>query len=404
MDPETALSSWLDAAPNRERSGDFAGIRLDRYRRFLGFLPPPPAPCTVAGTKGKGSTVRLIEGALLAHGVPTIAFTSPHVRSVCERWRVDGIPVAAEVLLPLTRVVAAVEQRSGIGLTYFERTAALAVLLAANRPGCQLLWEVGLGGRLDCANALDCAVAVLTHLSHDHRDILGPTLTHIAGEKLPIVRAGQPLLIAPQSAEAHAAIRSQLPLIVPASVPVTWVAREPRRFSLALSGEHQQDNASTALAAVRLLLPQMDEQLARRGMAGTALAARCQLLTVGGRRILIDGAHNGPSVAATLAVAHQQLRPGWHLVLGLASDKEIDEILPLLTGLSEVVTIHRCGYESPRARRAGDWPPALLAKPWHDSVRQALAALPAGDLCVTGSFYLAGEALQALDPRGSLPG
>lgn len=397
MDPLDALTQWLEASPNRERSGDFTGIRLDQYREFLRYLPSPPAPCTVGGTKGKGSTVRLIEAGLIAFKVPTVAFTSPHVGSVCERWRVNGVPVAPELLLPLTAVVAAAEVKSGCGLTYFERTAALAVLLAGAIPGCQLLWEVGLGGRLDCANALDCRIAVLTHLSHDHRDILGPTLTHIAAEKLPISRVGRPLVIAPQSVAAQAAVLGQLPV----GVPVIWVTPATIPFVLALRGQHQQDNASTALAVLQQLLPDGSEAQFRAAMQQADLAARCQLLEIAGRRILIDGAHNGPSIAATMEVAKAHLRADWRLVLGLASDKEIEEISAVLP---RGKTVHRCGYDSPRARGPADWPPEMLTAPWHHHIRQALASMPTGDICITGSFYLAGEALQVLAPQGSPPG
>ena len=311
------LEAWLDTAPNRERSGDFADIRVNTFRSFLTLLPTPPAPCTVGGTKGKGSTVRLIEAALLAHGASTVAFTSPHVQTLAERWRIDGRLARIDELLPVALETARIEAASGIGLSWFERTAAMAVLLAAARPNCHLLWEVGLGGRLDCANALDCQIAVLTHLSHDHRDVLGPTLRHIAAEKLPISRPGRPLIIAPQSLEAQAAINANLPL----GVPCTWVTRTPTPVPLALVGTHQADNAATALVALKLLLPGCDEGVAWRGMASARLAARCQLVEHRGRRLLIDGAHNGPSIAATLMVAGNCLRPGWKLVLGLARDK-----------------------------------------------------------------------------------
>ena len=383
------LEVWLDTAPNRERTGDFADIRVDTFRSFLALLPTPPAPCTVGGTKGKGSTVRLIEAALLAHRASTIAFTSPHVQTLAERWRIDGRLARVDELLPVALETARIEAASGIGLSWFERTAAMAVLLAAARPECHLLWEVGLGGRLDCANALDCRIAILTHLSHDHRDVLGPTLRHIAAEKLPISRRGRPLLIAPQSPEAEVAIRANLPQ----GVPCTWVQRAATPVPLALVGTHQADNAATALAAVKLLLTTCAEDVAWQGMAGASLAARCQLVEHRGRQLLIDGAHNGPSIAATVVVAGNSLRPGWTLVLGLARDKEVDEIVAVLP---PDVPLIRCGYVSQRARDREIWPPALLATPWFENIAEALVRLPQVDLCITGSFYLAGETLAAV--------
>ncbi len=388
----TDLETWLSATVDHERNGTFRDIRIERFRAFLALLPPCPAPCTVGGTKGKGSTVRLIEAALRAHGLRTLAFTSPHVRSVRERWRLDGVPASIAELAPACAVVAEVERRSGVALTYFERTAAIAVVLAATIPACSVLWEVGLGGRLDCANALDCQVAVITHLSHDHRDVLGPTLDHIAAEKLPIARPGRPLLIAPQTPAAAAALTTQVALM-PSLGPVTWIHRHADPFALSLAGTHQHDNASTALAAAKLMYPPLDEALARSGMAHATLAARCQKIRRGERTWLIDGAHNGPSIAATLAVAHACLRPGWQLVIGTATDKEIDEITAVLpTG----IRWHRCGYDSPRARGRDAWPNGWQHTPWHADIGTLLSQVSDVDLCITGSFYLAGEALRAL--------
>lgn len=390
------IQRWLDGSVNHERDGTFRDIRLDRIVEALTRLPAPPAPLTVAGTKGKGSTVRLAEAALGAAAVPTLAFTSPHVASVLERWRIDGRPATpAAVAAAAARVAAAEDGHEP--LTWFERTFGVACVLAAERPGTAFLCEVGLGGRLDCANALDAAVAVLTHLSHDHRDVLGPTLAHIAREKLAIARVGRPLVIAPQTAAAEAAIRGELP----AGVDARWVPRGVG-YQLSLLGEHQQDNAATALAAVRLLRPGIDEGRARLGMSHATLAARCQLIPRGSRQVLVDGAHNGPSIAATIAVAQARLRPGWHLVLGLATDKEVDEVL---AAIPSAVPAFLCGYRSPRARGREQWPARVRAWPWHDQVASALAAVPTEvDVCVTGSFYLAGEALAALGRAGEIPG
>jgi dihydrofolate synthase/folylpolyglutamate synthase len=399
------IERWLSEAVNHERAGTFAAIKLERIRAFLDLLPAPPRPCTVAGTKGKGSTVRLMECALRAAGIPTLAFTSPHVATVLERWRIDGQPAAAEAIAPLCESVAALEERHRISLTYFERTFAVACLLAGQRPGTAFLCEVGLGGRLDCANALDCAVAVLTHLSHDHRDVLGPTLHHIAREKLAVSRPGMPLVIAPQGPAAALAIWRELGGLQGrsgAQPQACWVQRSARPWQLAMAGSHQQENAATAATALRCLMPGLDDATMRAGFASARLAARCQEIEHEGRRFIIDGAHNGPSILATVQVAQQRLRAGWRMILGLARDKEIDEVLAIVPS---TLVVARCGYSSPRARGREDWPDAAVSWRWHERVQEAIAAQPAGlDLCITGSFYLAGEALALLGHAGELPG
>jgi folylpolyglutamate synthase/dihydropteroate synthase len=107
-------------------------------------------------------------------------------------------------------------------------------------------------------------------------------------------------------------------------------------------------------------------------------------------------------VAATLAVADRLLRPGYRVVLGLAGDKEVEEVL---AAIPRGRALARCGYASPRARCEPDWPPEARRTPWHADVAAALAAAPPDlDLCITGSFYLAAEALSALGRQGSLPG
>ena len=378
-----AIQAWLDSAPNAERSGDFRTIRPERMRAFLARLPAPPAPCTVAGTKGKGSTVRLIEAALNGNALATVAFSSPHVVSVMERWRIDGAEADPAVIAPLCQRVESEEFAAGIRLSWFERTFAVACLLAYERQ-CAFICEVGLGGRLDATNALDAAVAVLTQVSHDHREVLGPTTWHIAHEKLAISRAGRPLVIAPQDPATALAVWHRQP----PGREVRWAQRALHPFDLALAGEHQQDNAATAMLAAQLYRPGIDLGLARAGMRTATLPARCQLVG----RVLVDGAHNGPSLHAAIAVATTCFAPGWTLLLGTARDKEIDEMLATIPAGMPVV---RCSFASPRARGETDWPEAARRWPWHADVAAAIAATP-GKLLVAGSLYLAGEALLAL--------
>ncbi len=393
---DAGIEAWLNEGLNLELDQDPRQFRLDRLLAVMPLLPTPPAPCTITGTKGKGSTARLIEGALRAAGQPTVAFTSPHLQRITERWRIDGVDASPAVIADRAQQVIAAEARTSERLTYFERSFAIAVILACERPGTRFVLEVGLGGRLDCANVLDAAVVVITHVSRDHCQLLGPTEVEIAREKLALCRRGRPLVVAPQSAAGAAAIAATA---LPQDVAVTKVTRVQPSFELALLGEHQQDNASTAWAALRHFAPEIDESTARRGFAQATLAGRCQVIEHQGRRILVDGAHNAASVAATLAVAQKHLRPDWRLIIGLARDKIAEDILPLI---SPAVSVHRVGYSSVRSRDEATWPSAARQWPWSATIFDALAAMPDGvDLCITGSFYLAGEALQALIPAVS---
>jgi dihydrofolate synthase/folylpolyglutamate synthase len=394
------LEAWFAQSFSRELSGSYDGLKLGPLRQVLARLPVPPAPITIAGTKGKGSTLRLLESILLAHGARTLAFTSPHVRSITERWRIDGVPVDAGMACAAARRVAAAEQDCAATLTYFERGFAIAVVLSAADPKRHFLCEVGLGGRLDCANALDARIAVLTHLSRDHCQVLGDTLEAIAGEKLAIARPGRPLVIAPQSPAARSAIASRLPPCEP-----QWISPDPEQavWPLALIGAHQRENLATAVHLARLLLAaRFSAAIARSAVAEVRLAARCQLVEAEPwKEVLVDGAHNGPSVAATLAAARERWPAGFTLILGCATDKELAEILAAIPSDQAVL---RCGYQGPRARGPEAWGPAATW-PWHADIQAALEAAPQGrPICITGSFYLAAEALTALGAVDSIPG
>jgi dihydrofolate synthase/folylpolyglutamate synthase len=398
--------SWLDSAVNHESGGTFSEIGMGTISRFVVALREAlapnalPDPLTIAGTKGKGSTVLFAEAVLRARGLPTVAFMSPHVVDPRERWLVDGAPAAVEALDAAAGFVAGVERASGVYLTWFERAFSMACVLASERPGTAFVCEVGLGGRLDAANALDAAVSLITHLSHDHRDVLGPTIGHIAREKLAIRRPGRPLVVAPQATEARSAIEAELSRD-PSASAVEWAVPCPEHFRLGLPGDHQRENAGTALAAVAAFLRTRGEDFLPSEV-GSALAyawapARCQAVAHSGRTVLVDGAHNGPSVAATLAYARMVLAPGFAVAVGFARDKEADEIVAALAGGAPPGTrFFRCSYASPRSLGpSGPWPGPSGAWPLGPDVAAVLSSC-GSDLLVVGSFQLAAEALRII--------
>lgn len=390
------LEDWLYTAVSREHTGVYDDLKLGPVRTVIAHWQCALRPVTVAGTKGKGSSLRLIESGLIAAGQSCLSFTSPHVIQLNERWRLNGTLLDDATLLRAAEAVAAAENETYVKLTYYERCFCMAVYLA-QQPGVDhFLLEVGLGGRLDCANALDTRLAIITAISYDHCRILGNTLKQIAFEKLAIARADAPLVIAPQSPEAEETICLQLP----ACSTVEWVQPQ-QRFQLALHGEHQQANAATALAALHILLPDTADDIFLNAFAATQLDARCQLIKFGERRLLIDAGHNGASIAACMAVAEQELKGDWAVIIGCMQDKQLQDICDALPQERHIL---RCGFNWPRAAGDDKWPAA--ARDWHyyADFQQALAVIPSDqDICICGSFYLAGEVLSALNDN-SFPG
>ena len=266
----------------------------------------------------------------------------------------------------------------------------IAALIAQTKSDHTFLCEVGLGGRLDCANALDTQLAILTHISYDHCHVLGNTLEEIATEKLAIARPQSPLLIAPQSSEAETAVRSSLPKQPKAQ----WV-KPLLGHTIGMPGDHQQGNAGTAIAAAKHLLSgAFDESKAAQAVGHAALPGRCQLVKSAQRTIMVDGAHNEASVAATLTCADKELGK-YIIILGVAKDKDI---AALVRAIPEEAQVIRCRYDHNRSRGSDDWPDLFSSQhPFANNLEEALQRVPTNtNICITGSLYLAGEALALL--------
>lgn len=409
---DQALDAWLNQDSNRELNADYSDWKLDPVRDALAALnvASPIRPITVAGTKGKGSTVAFLERIIAAHDRQVVAFTSPHVLNLRERWRLKGDPMPLDLIARhCPRVDQAIASASGHA-TYFERSFLLACCIVEDLEA-DFICEVGLGGRLDCANVLDAKVVCLSSLGLDHTNVLGPTIAHIAREKLGVCRSDAPLYIAEQSPEAATAIANNLPAVAShhqvSPLNIDFVARHP----LGLAGHHQHANAATALVAARAFLGDTtyNEAIAHQALGQAKLMGRCQVLnhSANGRRYIIDGAHTQESIAATITFAQSHFAPAtasepaqWAIILGVANDKDIAAIRAALPN----VPILRCGYEWGRCAQSEDpaWPNECQSWPWADDISQALDhpfLRNYQNILVTGSFYLAGEALEALLPE-----
>ncbi len=419
-------------------------VSLDTIRALLDLLGNPHRGLRsvhIAGTKAKGSVAAILEAALRDADYITGLYTSPHLVSPAERIRINGFTVSEQQVVELVRTVqpAAENIRSCTELappTFFEIYTAMAFVAFAQGGVDIAVIEAGLGGRLDATNVLTPLVAVITPISYDHTEILGDTLAQIAAEKAGIIKPHIPVVVAPQLPEASQEVlahaqQCQAPVITPPPVaeyaPVVPLPMpgpdEPlpaltQSFALTvdtqqlwvttyLVGEHQAHNATVAYATLSTLAPQgfaVEDTCFVEAMARVNWPARFQLVAAR-PWLILDCAHNPASAAALAAALPRHLTYNKLIVvIGISADKDITGVIHALGQVADEFVVTQARH--PRAVPATELSAALSSQwsgPVHSSgtVPEALTAAqrmagPADAICVTGSFFVVGEAMQEL--------
>jgi len=358
----------------------------------------------VAGTNGKGSTCAMLESIYRAAGLRVGLFTSPHLISFAERIQVGRELISREDVARLTEEIrAAIDVlREEAHATFFEAVTVMALKYFREQKCDLVVWETGLGGRLDATNIVTPLASIITNIQLDHQQWLGHTLPEIAGEKAGIIKEGVPVLTATENADALAVI---VKTALQKKAHLTVVTQFFRDEEIGLMGEHQKKNAALAVAAVRLLQSQIpvSESAIREGLKSTHWDGRLQIVPqAGGRTILLDGAHN-PAGAEALATALKTKFAGQipSLILGTMGDKDIAAICHALAPLSPRI------FLSPLASERGANPQQLadccrLANPSAEVVvcQNVAAALARASsepfVVISGSLYFVGEAMQEL--------
>lgn len=364
----------------------------------------------VAGTNGKGSTCAMLEAIYRTAGLKVGLFTSPHLVSFRERIQVN------RQLIPEEEVVRRVDELRAClrdfpadhHPTFFEVVTVLALRHFAEQQCDLVVWETGMGGRLDATNIVTPLASLITNIQFDHQKWLGNTRTEIAAEKAGIIKPGVPVLTTTDDLEALAVIKTiargknaPLTVLSPERAKREWPADRP----LALLGEHQKVNAALALAAVEVLASRIPVApgAQQQGLATVRWAGRLQKVELpGGRVALLDGAHN-PAGAETLRAALGQYYPGLRptLVLGILEDKDwaamCETLAPLASRLL-LVPVKSGRSAAPEAlettcRRAAPGVPVTVGH----SLSEALAGSEGDPFrLIAGSLYLVGEALELL--------
>jgi dihydrofolate synthase/folylpolyglutamate synthase len=456
---------YLDGLINRERTGDYVYSRLDLrpIEALLDALGRPQDALSivhVAGSKGKGSTCLLAEAILGALGERVGTFTSPHLESWIERFRIGGREVdEASLVAAVERVRPAVDAlREGPPETrpsFFDATTAIAFVLFAEARVDRAVIEVGLGGRLDSTNVVRPAVTCITSIELEHTDKLGSTEAAIAGEKAGILKPGVRAIVGALRPEAAEVVRQRAETVgapawtqgeqfdvhavekdaggfdgaavadrrvratQSATGPQPWPDPPAQRIrfesagwapieaTLPALGAAAVTNAGLAIACVRALGAHSEAAIrdaARRGLAGVVLPGRIEILA-NDPAVLIDAAHTDRS-ARVVAEALTTLAPdGFDLLFSISSDKNVDAVLEaLLPGACRVWLTRADALRSSdpaqlleRIRaRRPDLPVEIVPDPVA-AARTARAALPPRRrLCAIGSVFLAGVTRRTL--------
>jgi len=415
----------------------------------------------VAGTNGKGSTCAMLERIYRAAGLRVGLFTSPHLVAFGERIQVNRQLISeTEIIRLAERMLQLLEkgwgpiqpinqqsQHSNIPTfqhsnsphpTFFEVVTVMALRYFAEQKCDLVIWETGLGGRLDSTNIVTPLASVITNIQYDHQKWLGETLASIAAEKAGIIKPGIPVITATDEPEALQVIQEtarklKSPLTVvrlpegELSVKTASVSPSPRgegrgegdsdlrqpnaaseildTLKLPLLGAHQRLNAALAIATVRALAPQIPvtNEAIRTGLSQVNWPGRLQLITrPSGQKILLDGAHNIAG-AQVLGNSLRQYFPGVKpaLILGILQDKDWEAICRVLAPLASRILL----APVPSDRTANPDELSAVCRKGNPSIPIAAcsslgAALAESGsdpfLLITGSLYLVGEALELL--------
>lgn len=399
--------SWLGSKPGLDRVAELTR-RLGSPQDSLRFVH-------VAGTNGKGSTSAMLAAVLTAAGYRTGLYTSPHLRSVSERYNIDGVLASDAEFDAVVSDAADAGRGMDDPCTEFELLTAAAFLYFARKKCDIVVLETGLGGRLDATNIIRCPeCAVITNIGLDHTAVLGGTIGLIAAEKAGIFKGGRAVSYA-QEPEAAAALEKAAEKTGTALRFADFSRIEPvsdgpdgqvfrfggNEYRFGLLGEHQLKNAAVALTAVEALRSggwEIPDRAVRGGLLRVRWPARFEIVSRS-PWFVVDGGHNPQCVASTRrALEHYFPDTRRVLLIGVMADKDWRAMLDILAPASDAFVA--VTPDNPRALPAPELAaaireygkPAAACGTVADGVAAARkSAGKDGVVCSVGSLYMAGD-------------
>lgn len=439
LNNKSSLTEWLDYMQQIHVTAIDMGLsRVLPVAEHLGVVQSAKDDAyvfTVAGTNGKGSTTAVISEICQAAGYKTALYQSPHLICFNERVRINGEMVSDQILIDAFVKVEAARMQCALTLSFFEMTT-LAALLIFSEADCDVwVLEVGLGGRLDVVNIIDCDMAVITNIAIDHVDWLGDNVEAIGAEKAGVLRNNVPLIYGatdmPNSVQhlinSHnvTCYQAQKDFNYRILDPQTWhYSNAAVTLQLPLPALSLM-NTANALSAVLASPLNIDMSAIERALQTVKLAGRFDYRQRKDRHWLFDVAHNEQGVEFLLA----QLLPLWQehrnrqtsnavgnvkigtikMLFSMLGDKAIDKVVQHLTEaglpisdwfIAEIDYPRAASTEQLQSILANHVDKAHIHEfaDLAQATRAVISASGPQDLIVvSGSFHTIGEALAALE-------
>ncbi|WP_214815720.1 folylpolyglutamate synthase/dihydrofolate synthase family protein [Exiguobacterium sp. s59] len=352
----------------------------------------------VAGTNGKGSTVAFLRAMAMENGLSVGTFTSPYIIQFEERIMLNGEPIHEDALVDVAHRVKACADKAPETLTEFELLTMMAWCYFDDTRPDVIIWEVGLGGRLDSTNVLAHPLAtVVTSIGHDHQGILGDTLEEIALEKFGIMKRDVPMfhsiseenlveLLLQKGDDMGASIHDVRTLVTEiedgAETVVTYEGMP--HVVLGLTGHHQAYNGACAVAVARHL--GWKEEAIRSGLERAQHPGRYELVSKR-PRVILDGAHNPEGIEALVLQAKHETDVT--VLTAILEDKDRDTMIDALQRIGDV---YETTFDFPRARTKERLiEDGARFVEWREWLNDWMGAPTSETLIVTGSLYFISE-------------
>ena len=328
----------------------FIDLSLSRLEFLLKKLGDPhknlPTTIHIAGTNGKGSTLSFINNILKNNNYSVHTYTSPHLEKFSERININNKQVNASRLLSVLEFVKKINK--GRPITFFEITTAAAFVLFSRYKADFLILETGLGGRLDATNIIPKKfLSIITSIGIDHEEFLGNTLKKIATEKLGIIKNTNNVIIAKQNTEIEDFIFKKLKKmnniyyynkdykfkIIDRNKFFYQFENIKKKFSKpSLEGDHQIENASTAITAAIVLKKNnynIKINSLGKSICNTKWPGRIEKVKFKNKIIIFDGSHN-LSGAEKLNQYLKENNIFPNIIFGMLNNKKALEFLSII--------------------------------------------------------------------------